>query len=965
MYNSVDLVKWPPGTQPNGDVACVAASTKYIDEFWCTKVIFSNMNPYPSKYWTRFDPPVTTKIARVVLDPFVYQPDWGTASDYGYPTSVTVSKLIKGSWTPETDDSDDSHHGEGYEDYGYEDYGYIPQSLVDHLLRNSDLSAAVFQGASLFPGGPEIDNCVTVLPVHAVAVDGLIDSSEETINVAGCFHPEACTGANELPVATTSVTEIVPQSVAALAQAKPSPPAAETSAAEIRGGKPEDAHNSKQGDTPGGQQAPAKVGQVSNTENEKAAPPIFPLQNSPTEQSNGGTPGQQFPPQPNPNPVAPAQKFNEVTPGQKSSSQPGLNPAPPTPNSKDGRHGSKSPSRPSSNPIAPVQDFHEATPGERSPPRPGSNAALSAPNEKGGTQGQNSPLQPSPRPRPVFVNKIQIAAQPLKTTPALRSTLFLLPSASALIVNGKTSPFAPAQTSRPFADIIAQGFNELKREQGRNSGPTPALVITVGNKPITANSASQFIVQGQTLAAGARPIVISGSTFSLAPAGSALVINGMTNTLSALVEAASSPAPVITIGDQPITANPASQFVVQGQTLAAAGGAIVVAGITFSLASSGSALIINGVMSALPTPFYVAPNPTPVITIGSQAVTENSASQFVVQGQTFKAGGTPIVVAGTTFSLAPFNSALVVNGVTSELRPPGMIASPIPTLTINDQVITADSQGQFLIGGQVLSPGGSLITIPGSTYSLAPSATAIVINGVTSALTNPETVVSPFPNLTINGQIITAMVPSKYVIDGQTLSPGGRAITVSGTIYSLTAYDSAIVVNGIPTPLQPAGLGSPRATNLVSEISELIIAGQTAIAGGPPVTVSGVSISLLPPGNEVMVGGSREIVFDGPTPVLTVGSQIVTATKEHEYIIGGQTLTPGVAATISGVRVSLASDGSDVVVQGTTIDLSTAGTTSQPGVAGFTGDGRKVRPEVRITTGLSFMVCLMTMMIIN
>lgn len=975
------------------------------------------------------------------------------ASEYSYPAPVITVSGLHG---PDRDRIVNKEletlllHTENNSDYGYEDYGYIPQTLVDVLF--SKLSSELFQSASLFPGGPEIDtgfNCWRVSPGFAEAADGLIESSEETINVAGCFHPEACAGANESPVATTPVAEIVPQSAAAPAPAKPSPPAAKTPAANNQGGK----QAGKQGAKQEGQQGPAKVDPSSNTENDRAAPQVLPLQSSSTEQSNGGTPGQQFPPQPNPNPVASAQNFNEVTPDQQSPPQPGSNPASPAPNVKGGTQGQKSPLQPRPRPAS-VTTVHIVVQPLNPTPVVSKGPSLQTPNSVGA--GENPTAKtPIPAVAPTITigsstltadsgNNFVIGSQTLAPGSAAivvsGSTLSLLPSASALIVNDIISPMTPAQTSPPLADIIGEGFNELKKEQGRNPAPSPALVISIdnqpitansesrfivqgqtlaaagaaivvaettfslasaasalvingvtsilsapvetapspapviriGNQPIAANSASQFVVQGQTLAAGAAPIVVSGTTYSLAPAGSALVMNGRRSTLSALFEAAPSPAPVITIGNQPITANSASQFVVQGQTLAAAGAAIVVAGTTFSLAAAGSALVINGVTSALLTSVGVAATPTPVIIIGGQPVTENSASQFVVQGQTLKAGDAPIVVAGTTFSLAPSNSALVVNGVTSELPESKTVLSPIPTLTINDQVVTADSQGRFSIGSQVLSPGGSPITISGSTYSLAPSDTAIVINGVTSALTNPQAVVSPIPALTLAGQIITANSQSNYVIDDQTLSPGGSPITISGTIYSLATYNSAIVVNDITTPLQAAGSGSPRVANFVSAISELVIAGQTAIAGGAPITISGVSISLLLSGNEVIIEGRTEIVSSGSTPVLTIGSQTFTATKNKEYVIGGQTLTPGAAATVFGVRISLASDGSDVVVQGTTIDLSTAtataSTTSQSGavVAVYTGDGRRVQSEMKVAMGLLlFVSCLLMIMIMN
>jgi hypothetical protein len=52
-------------------------------------------------------------------------------------------------------------------------------------------------------------------------------------------------------------------------------------------------------------------------------------------------------------------------------------------------------------------------------------------------------------------------------------------------------------------------------------------------------------------------------------------------------------------------------------------------------------------------------------------------------------------------------------------------------LTIGDKVMTADDTGAFVIGGMTITPGGYVVTMSGTIYSLVPSRTAIVVNGVT------------------------------------------------------------------------------------------------------------------------------------------------------------------------------------------------------------------------------------------
>jgi len=56
-------------------------------------------------------------------------------------------------------------------------------------------------------------------------------------------------------------------------------------------------------------------------------------------------------------------------------------------------------------------------------------------------------------------------------------------------------------------------------------------------------------------------------------------------------------------------------------------------------------------------------------------------------------------------------------------------------------------------------------------------------------------------------------------------------------------------------------------------------------------------------------------------PPLTIGAQIVTANSLNQYIVGGQTLTPGGVITVSGTRVSLSADETAVVVGSSTEGL--------------------------------------------
>ncbi|OAL49795.1 hypothetical protein IQ07DRAFT_680206 [Pyrenochaeta sp. DS3sAY3a] len=174
--------------------------------------------------------------------------------------------------------------------------------------------------------------------------------------------------------------------------------------------------------------------------------------------------------------------------------------------------------------------------------------------------------------------------------------------------------------------------------------------------------------------------------------------------------------------------------------------------------------------------------PTPIVVIGTETF---------YPGETKTINGIPVVAptdGGTT--------RLVVDGTTITVPPAGPTGAPV--LTVGSNTVTANSQGQYIIGTQTLNPGGSAITVDGTTYSLGPSGTAIVVNGVTSTLANsgPVTVA---PELTINGKSYSATVrdgTTEYVLgEGTTLKPG-EAVTISGTTYSLVPEGTALIING-------------------------------------------------------------------------------------------------------------------------------------------------------------------------
>lgn len=111
----------------------------------------------------------------------------------------------------------------------------------------------------------------------------------------------------------------------------------------------------------------------------------------------------------------------------------------------------------------------------------------------------------------------------------------------------------------------------------------------------------------------------------------------------------------------------------------------------------------------------------------------STASTGYIIGTQTVLPGSQIIYSGTTISLSPSGTALVINGVTTSLPAPPASSASTPSNLVLPSIATTVSAG-FVYGSQTVLP-GSEITVSGTTVSLAPSGTAIIINGITSVLT--------------------------------------------------------------------------------------------------------------------------------------------------------------------------------------------------------------------------------------
>jgi hypothetical protein len=186
----------------------------------------------------------------------------------------------------------------------------------------------------------------------------------------------------------------------------------------------------------------------------------------------------------------------------------------------------------------------------------------------------------------------------------------------------------------------------------------------------------------------------------------------------------------------------------------------------------------------------------PVIVIGQTTFTGNAETRFSLpSSKTLTPGGTA-KIDGTSLSLLPHGSSVVINGHTEAIS--RAVITPAPVLTIASRVYHPIGGPTYVIGGQTLTPGG-VISVKGTFVSLAPGLSKVVINALTQNLAgtdHPSPAVTSPPILTIGGETFSAINHgATYVVNGKTLTPGDEeTIKLHGKTYIVSLAPGATVL---------------------------------------------------------------------------------------------------------------------------------------------------------------------------
>ena len=174
---------------------------------------------------------------------------------------------------------------------------------------------------------------------------------------------------------------------------------------------------------------------------------------------------------------------------------------------------------------------------------------------------------------------------------------------------------------------------------------TPQPVLTFTGSTYTARTSSDFLINGQALTKGGT-IDVGGTQLSFGQAGTDVVIG--TSTQQLLTPGVTAiPEPILTFDGSTCTAGPSSNFVIDGQTLSR-GGAITGNGTRLSYGQDGTDVVIGTSTQELGTTSITVAE-EPAVTYDGSTYYADSASNFVIDGQTLtRVAGTGVVIGTST-----------------------------------------------------------------------------------------------------------------------------------------------------------------------------------------------------------------------------------------------------------------------------------------------------------------------------
>jgi len=187
------------------------------------------------------------------------------------------------------------------------------------------------------------------------------------------------------------------------------------------------------------------------------------------------------------------------------------------------------------------------------------------------------------------------------------------PESGSEYMFGDISISATASTASA-ADVNQYANSEHGEQTLITVFPSATSAFVPGSQRLTFDVSSRLKIGSQTLIPGAAPITIFGSTYSLAPYASVMVIDGVTVHLLSIAEKKSSDS-IVSLNNgslRPVPSSTRSQIIIGSQTLIPGASPVIISRVTVSLPSSGDNVVIGQNTLRLPESHHNASNTSSV-----------------------------------------------------------------------------------------------------------------------------------------------------------------------------------------------------------------------------------------------------------------------------------------------------------------------------------------------------------------
>ena len=305
---------------------------------------------------------------------------------------------------------------------------------------------------------------------------------------------------------------------------------------------------------------------------------------------------------------------------------------------------------------------------------------------------------------------------------------------------------------------------------------------------------------------------------------------------------------------------------------------------------------------------------------GHRPATENP-NQLDAYDQTILPENIPVTLASTpsqeivNLQTSGGYTILAVGSSRSILEP---MTTAAPVMTFAGQTFASNDHDEYVVQDKTLTPGGPAVTIANGpspqVVGLQTSNGNIILAVGSSSSVLPLGAANPTdaPVVTFAGHEFAPDGHDHYVIQNQTLSPGGPLLTVdsapSQEVAKLQTFagNFILAVGTSSSVILPLNVPAPNfvlngQTIAQNRQGHFIVDQQTLIPDGPSITVTFTDSQHLVAlqtsgGRTALVVDSSEANFPLPptsTSFLTFNGQTFSANGQGQYVVGSQTLNPG------------------------------------------------------------------------